>query len=387
MKKITLIILFTSLAVHSAQAGEYTFDSKSPFAPAVGQSGSTAVHKNESSISGWADGYQNVNYGSNVDAIWKTPAKALGKAAGTSMDIVCLGRGGQITMTFSDAIFNGSGNDFAVFENGVDDTFLELAWVEVSSDGIHFVRFPHYSDTANPVSGFGSVQPTQIFGLASKYKQAYGTPFDLSELQLAYDAILENNTDFSSSFTTAFINNFAHLDLNNISYIRLIDIVGDGNAKDAGGYTIYDPYPTTGSAGFDLDAIAALHQAEPPNTFANWASDLGLSGTPSADFDGDGNTDLEEYFLGTGPTNSAEKASFSRSAHSNQFEIIYLRDPGALGTIDVESIADLTQTNWNIAAPDSVSSNAMAEAIEVKVILPITPGHGFYRLRFEQADE
>jgi len=196
MKKTTLLILLTTLAVYSTQAAEYTCATKSPFAPAAGQFGSTAIHKDDPSVSGWADGYQNVNYGSNVDATWKTPAKALGKALGTAMDIVCLGRGGQITMTFSDPILDGDGYDFAVFENGVDDTFLELAWVEVSSDGTHFVRFPHYSDTANPVAGFGSVLPTQLFGLASKYKMAYGTPFDLSELQLAYDAILESNADF-----------------------------------------------------------------------------------------------------------------------------------------------------------------------------------------------
>ena len=144
-----------------------------------------------------------------------------------------------------------------------------------------------------------------------------------------------------------------------------------------------DPYPTTGSAGFDLEAVAAIHQAPPPGTFSNWAADLGLSGDPSDDFDGDGASDLEEYFLGTSPTNLSEKASFSGSARSDQFEIIYHRDPDALGSIDIATIADLTQTNWTVATPDAVTSNGT----EITVSLPITTNQGFYRLRFEQAKE
>ena len=56
------------------------------------------------------------------------------------------------TVTFASPIYNGEGPDFAVFENGfdIDDEydptgvlhFLELAFVEVSSDGENFFRFP-----------------------------------------------------------------------------------------------------------------------------------------------------------------------------------------------------------------------------------------------------
>jgi hypothetical protein len=52
------------------------------------------------------------------------------------------------------------------------------------------------------------------------------------------------------------------LDLSRIRYIRLRDIIGDGNALDCAGRPIYDPYPTTGGAGFDLDAIAVLGSAK-----------------------------------------------------------------------------------------------------------------------------
>lgn len=231
-----------------------------PFAPAAGQTGSTAIHMQDEAFVGWADGYTDVQYGDAVDELWKTPAKALGQAEGTSYDIVCLGRGGQITLTFSEGIADGDGYDFSVFENSVSDTFLELGWVEVSSDGIHFVRFPNYSYTAGPVGSFGDVDPVYVYGFAGKYRQGYGMPFDLAELQWVSDEIAGGTNSFSSAYTNAFSANFPYLDVSNIHYVRIVDIIGDGTAMDAEGYVIYDPYPTAGSAGFDLDAVGVIHQ-------------------------------------------------------------------------------------------------------------------------------
>lgn len=214
-----------------------------PFPPAAGQPGSTAISKDSSGFVAWATGYVNYHVGPQVDSQFQTPNKALGKAVGDSYDIVSLGRGGRITMTFSKPIINGSGWDFAVFENSISDTFLELAWVEVSSDGIHFFRFENISWTYAAVSAYGNVDPTYVHGYAGKYRQGYGTPFDLDELK----------------------NVSSYLDVNNVSWVRLIDIVGDGNATfpyDGKNYPIYDPYPTTGSAGFDLDAVGVIHQAQ-----------------------------------------------------------------------------------------------------------------------------
>ena len=56
--------------------------------------------------------------GPEVAPTWQTPERALGQAAGTSSDIVGLGQGGQITLTFDAPIVNGPEADFAVFENG-----------------------------------------------------------------------------------------------------------------------------------------------------------------------------------------------------------------------------------------------------------------------------
>lgn len=230
-----------------------------PFADKAGSTNTTAISKSDPSLIGWADGYTGISYGPGVTDNWKTPQKALGPATGNALDVVCLGDGGQITMTFFLPIIDGEGFDFAIFENGFSSTFLELAWVEVSSDGTHFVRFPNYYAGIQPISN--SHDPTYIYGLASKYKAGYGHPFDLNELQEAYDEVLiEQPAFFSDDYTTQLTNNFPHLDLNNIRYVRLIDIVGDGSANDTEGYTIYDPYPTSGSAGFDLEAVGVINR-------------------------------------------------------------------------------------------------------------------------------
>lgn len=208
-----------------------------PYAPRAGMPDSTAIHKDDSRFIGWANGNLTPEYGTDVDASWKTPAKAWGNATTDIYDIVCLGNGGKITMYFPHAIKDGAGADFAVFENSFSDTFLELAFVEVSSDGVNFFRFPVFSLTANPVGGFGNVDPTNIHGFAGKYKGGYGTPFDLSELP---DSPL--------------------LDKQRVRFVRIVDIIGGGATKDSGGRPIYDPTPTIGSGGFDLDAIGVIHQ-------------------------------------------------------------------------------------------------------------------------------
>lgn len=232
-----------------------------PYAPAAGQTGSTAIHMDDPAFVGWATGWQNYivgtydNSSTPVDAQWRTPDEALGRAVGTSFDIVTLGKGGSIVLTFDKGIGNGTGWDFAVFENSFNDTFLELAYVEVSSNGTDFFRMFNDSLTSSPVGGFGAVDPTNIDGLAGKYRQGYGTPFDLASL------------DGVSSL----------LDINSVYHVRIVDICGDGTYLDSSGKPIYDPYPTVGSPGFDLDAIGVLHAASPvPIPGAVWLLGSGL---------------------------------------------------------------------------------------------------------------
>lgn len=155
--------------------------------------------------------------------------------------MVSLGSGGAITLTFDPPLRNGSQWDFAIFENSFSDTFIELAYVEVSSDGVHFVRFDNDALTTNPVGGFGATDPTGIDGFGGKYRQGFGTPFDLADLSAQADVI------------------DGLVKLNEISFIRIVDIIGDGSFFDTSGDVIWDPYPTAQSAGFDLDAVGVRY--------------------------------------------------------------------------------------------------------------------------------
>ena len=207
-----------------------------PYAPRVGQPGSTAVSMDDPNIIAWVTGYQDYVVGTDCDTGWQTPDNAIGEAVGIpDTNIVCLGRGGEITLVFDSGIGDGEGDDFVVFENAVTDFFLEIGYVEVSSDGVNFFRFYCDSQTTSTVTSY--LDPTNITGFASKYIAGYGTPFDLAEFR-----------DFSPL-----------LDVDDVRYVRIVDIVGDGTYTDSSGKVIYDPYPTIGSAGFDLDGIGVIH--------------------------------------------------------------------------------------------------------------------------------
>ena len=236
-----------------------------PYAPAAGKAGSTAVSMDDPTIIDWASGWVDYVPGDNLASTWMNPQKALGPAEGTSFDVVSLGSGGAITMTFDPPLSNGSGWDFAIFENSFSDTFLELAYVEVSSDGLNFVRFDNDSLTAGPVGGFGATDPTNIDGFGGKYRQGFGTPFDLADLSTK-DDVLDGTVK-----------------LNDIGYVRIVDIIGDGAFFDTSGDVIWDPYPTAQSAGFDLDAVGVRY-----HQFANDAPNQ-----PALESPEDGSQDIQ----------------------------------------------------------------------------------------------
>ena len=225
---IRLLPILLVLAGH-AHAG--------PFAPAANQDGTTAISAQDPRVVRWANTVRGYVAGDDLSATWQDTTNALGPAEGNPFDIVALGRGGQITLEFDPPVTNNPGPDLAVFENSFSHTFLEFAFVEVSSDGITFVRFPSFSETPGEVGPFSSVDPTNVSGLAGKYIAGFGTPFDLDDLP-----------------ETAGVNP------NEIRFLRLIDVVG-GTSRDSLDRIIYDPFPTTGSAGFDLDAVAQLGPA------------------------------------------------------------------------------------------------------------------------------
>lgn len=219
------------------------------YAPPVGQPGTTAIYKDSTVFINWATGsiitrgYQDISNTSLGFASAGDNTMATGKAE--SNGIVSLGDGGSAICMFAKPVMNGAGFDFAVFENGFDDTFLELAFVEVSSDGINFFRFPAHSlsDTTTQTGSFGSTDAAKINNLAGKYRGGYGTPFDLQELY-----------------------GTAGLDLNRITHIKIIDVVGSINpvyaSRDFNYIKINDPWPTPfPSGGFDLDAVGVIHES------------------------------------------------------------------------------------------------------------------------------
>lgn len=205
------------------------------FDPAAGQPGSLAISLDNPRIRSWAETVHLYQPGEDVDENWQAPENALGPATGDPFDIVCLGRGGSITFSWAILLINSPGPDLAIFENSFSGRFLELAHVEVSSDGKNWLRFPSISRTSSPVGSFGVVEPTNLNGLAGKYRATFGTGFDFSDLPV--DPLVDRNA---------------------IRFVRLVDVVGDGTDLDSLGNPIYDPYPTFGSAGFDLDGIAIL---------------------------------------------------------------------------------------------------------------------------------
>ncbi len=222
-----------------------------PYAPPVGEPNSTAIHMDDPNFVAWATGivvqrgYIRIDNPGLGYVSYGSDANALGKADGGSYDVVTLGDGGTATLTFDYPIANKQGYDFAVFENAITDTFLELGYVEVSSDGINFFDFNSVSltQTTTQVAGFGSVDTTDVNNLAGKYLQGYGTPFDLEEL--------------------ADVNSL--LDVNYITHVRITDVVGciqDTYARyDSQGNKINDPWPTPfPTGGFDLDAVGVIHE-------------------------------------------------------------------------------------------------------------------------------
>lgn len=220
------------------------------FCGAVGTPGCTAIRYDSSAVAAWATGCTvvrgpvdiidpdgpRVHYGEDGDGT--------GPASTVTTTAVSLGDGGTATLTFDEPIRNVIGPDFAVFENSFNDYFLELAIVEVSSDGERFVRFPATSLTPTTTQVASNIDPTMINNLAGKYRVGYGTPFDLDEL-----------CDSTG------------IDVDRITHVRLVDVVGTIDPQyatyDAFGHIINDPYPTNdtiwGSGGFDLTGVAVLY--------------------------------------------------------------------------------------------------------------------------------
>lgn len=162
---------------------------------------------------------------------------------------------GSVTFFYPTGIYNGAGADLAVRENGFGSGtgfFAELAFVEVSSNGVDFARFPSISLNTAAVSTAGQFQyydMTNIYNLAGKHASNMATPFDFDDLLT--DSLVLGGT----------------VNLGNIKYIRLVDVVGNpassgaAGALDSLGNRILDNWTTYDSGGFDISIVGGLPQA------------------------------------------------------------------------------------------------------------------------------
>ncbi|MDR1191141.1 MAG: hypothetical protein LBK60_05665 [Verrucomicrobiales bacterium] len=220
---------------------------------------------------------------------------------------------GYITLTFDQVIANGTGADFAVFENGfvsnynIPETggtagqgFCELGYVEVSTDGITFARFPSivlntaesmnikFDDNGDPSNiMYATLEVSNIYNIAGKHCNgngpSWGTPFDLdtlTDLSAALAALNEMGIELTEEQLTSLLAHTSYnqqliedglLDVNNINYVRVVDIPGNGMFTDSLGNPIYDAWPTWGSGGFDLDAIGVINTVNTIPEPSTWA--------------------------------------------------------------------------------------------------------------------
>jgi len=257
---------------------------------------------------------QVVDYSPGPNAQVGVAANALGGPEGGglaigSFDVVSLGTGGSLTLGFDVTPTDGPGADLIVFENGFatfGGVFAEAVFVEVSSDGVAFARFPSaYAGPAGPLPAFGSVALGSYAGLAGGLPvlanvasngldpfdpvAAGGDAFDLAEL--ADHPLVTAGT----------------VDLAAISCVRLVDVEA-GVDTDSGGTPIWDNGGPVGAA--DVDAVAVLNHVG-NQTATRPALDLYVDGSGYLHVvlgDPDGLADLD--FAGIATTLSLTPTAF-----------------------------------------------------------------------------
>ena len=308
MNKTILLSIFmccSLLLTPTAFAGPYTDDGIPGY---VGPEGD-GIAKGDNYINpvfvGWATGVVEYTpsdvlgtYGQNgIGSQFSDPTAALGPLSQTGIPVVSMGDMDQteidaylsgtgpgpatLTLSFDAPIVNGSGADFAAFENGfvsdystgagsvAGEVFAELGYVEVSTDGTNFARFPStYLSYPNgeglpDSTAYLTLDVSNIYNLVGQhvnnYGKSWGTAFDLEDL--VDDPLVLSGL----------------VDLDEINYVKIVDIPGDGTFTDSQGNGIYDAWVTWGSGGLDFDALGVINQAAiVPVPAAVWLLGSGL---------------------------------------------------------------------------------------------------------------
>ncbi len=163
-----------------------------------------------------------------------------------SLDVVSLGSGGSIVLTFApNAIVDGPGPDFIVFENpfwiggNASDVYAEPGEVSVSDDGQTWTAFPCAPTIdAGASDGTGTAPP---YGSCAGWGVVYSTPQNGIS---PFDPAAAGGDAFD----------LADVGVKHARFVRIIDRTAEP-CPDAAG--------PPNSNGFDLDAIAIVNAELP----------------------------------------------------------------------------------------------------------------------------
>jgi hypothetical protein len=221
--------------------------------------------------------------GGNQNGSFALTGKALGGPRGDPggvADVYNLGAGGSITLGFDDnggatprAIVDGPGADFIVFENPFlsgANSFAELLFVEVSTDGTSFARFPVVSNTPGKLWEFSPINPNNVSGFGGVHPVLANV--DTNTINPFDPAVAGGDAFDLSALASHPLVVAGTVDLQQIRYLRLVDVIGDGSLFDdqVPAKPIYDPFynqslTAPGSNnGADLDAVSVINGAIVP---------------------------------------------------------------------------------------------------------------------------
>ncbi len=192
------------------------------------------------------------------------PALLLGgpRGGGTgsgSLDVLTLGVGGDVTLGFDVVLTDGPGADFSVFENGLvfsGGVFTETCFVEVSTDGATFARFPvKYDGPSAPIGPFDVLPFGTFAGLAG------GAPVqanvDTNSID-PFDPVVSGGEAFDLADLAQEPEVVSGaVDLASIHFVRLVDMVALVDV-DGRGRVMQD---SGGDSGCDMDALAVIQHA------------------------------------------------------------------------------------------------------------------------------
>jgi hypothetical protein len=200
--------------------------------------------RSDPALVAWASSVLDLQRGPQDYTVLGSPTASYGNPEDVlgSMGTPCsLGDGGSLTLGFDAPIVDGPGADFVVFENAFEFgglVFMEIGFVEVSSNGVDFARLPAICRHGAPMGTFDGAPAENFYNLAGNF--VGGTGFDLSDLLMAGDPLVLSGTVL----------------LSQIVAVRVVDVIGDGSTVDALGQAVFDPYPTAfASGGMDLTGV------------------------------------------------------------------------------------------------------------------------------------